>query len=108
MFKAFRNHLANWAEAYLWAPLGLLLIPGAAMLAYFITGRGTQENLDWLVDLAGRVFTVLVTVVLISITREASSFWLTKEEAKDQPVLYIVQTISKLFLFWLILTKLTS
>jgi hypothetical protein len=108
MLKSIGNHLANWAEVYLWAPLSLLLVPGAGLVCYLLTGRATQENLDWLVALAGRFLTCILAIAIVSIAREASGIWMTKAEAIENPLLYSVQTITKLGFFYLILRTLTS
>lgn len=106
-FPAAAKHLRDWAEGYLFLPLALLLIPGAALLIYWLTGRAPSESLDWLLDLAGRVFVVVIALVLTSISIEATGTWLTKSEKLANPVVYIASTVSKLILLALFLFVLT-
>lgn len=81
MFKSIWNHLQSWAEGYLWVPIALLVIPAAALYVYFLTGRPPEEGADWIMSTAYRFMDCIFIVLLISITREQTGFWLTKEEA---------------------------
>lgn len=90
-------HLKSWPELYVAMPLVLLSIPGAALFAYFLTGRAPQESMTWLVDLSGRVTVAALVVVFTSFMRQASGVWMTKDEQFAHPILATVQQIVKMF-----------
>lgn len=106
-FRAFVRHVQEWAEVYVGLPLALLLIPGAAYLIYVLSGRAPAESLGWLVDLAGRVLTITLALVLVSFSTEAAGTWLTKAEKLANPTIYIASTAGKIVLFAMFLYVLT-
>jgi hypothetical protein len=106
-FAAVVKHFRDWLEAYFMLPVALLLIPGSALLIYALTGRAPQESMDWLLELAGRVLVVILSLVLVSISTEATGTWLTKAEKLANPYVYTVSTAGKLVLFAMFLYALT-
>lgn len=102
-FAAVVKHFRDWMEGYLMLPLALLLIPGSALMIYALTGRAPQESMDFLLDLAGRVLVVILSLVLVSISTEATGTWLTKAEKLANPFVYTISTAGKLVLFALFL-----
>ena len=87
------KHIKNWLELYLWVPLSLLFIWGFAWFAYFLTGRRPQENVDWIVGLAGNFVKSVMLILLVSIFRQQCGLWLNREEQKDNPTLVWAQNI---------------
>jgi hypothetical protein len=106
-FAAVVKHFRDWLEAYFMLPVALLLIPGSALLIYALTGRAPQESMDWLLELAGRVLVVILSLVLVSVSTEATGTWLTKAEKLTNPYVYTVSTAGKLVLFAMFLYALT-
>jgi hypothetical protein len=106
-FAAIVKHFRDWMEGYFFLPLALVLIPCSALLVYWLTGRSPQENMDWLLELAGRIFVVVIAMVLVSISTEVQGTWLTKVEKLANPVVYGISTLAKLALFVIFLYFLT-
>lgn len=99
MIKKIYDHLANWAEVYLWVPVSLLGIFGAAQLSYFLTGRRPVENADWLVDYSSKAVQMVAIIALTSIAKEALGHWMTMEERKANPFLAVINTFATLVTF---------
>jgi hypothetical protein len=93
------HHLFNWLEAYLWIPLAILSIPLLSYFAYFLTGRSPRESLDWLPEFGFRILQCVVVIVLVSVSRQATGIWMTKEEQIANPKLAMMQRVSSLTLF---------
>jgi hypothetical protein len=89
------RHLRNWAEGYLWLPLSLISIYLFAEIAYWLTGRRPQENVDWIIGLAGDFVKCVFLILLVSILRESSGVWLTKEERLANPRFSIAQMFNQ-------------
>lgn len=87
------KHLRNWAEGYLWVPLALLSIWVFAQFAYFLTGRRPQENADWIVGLGANLVKCVFLILLLSIMRQQTGVWYTKQEQIDNPNLARTQLI---------------
>ena len=97
VFGSICKHVKSWPEIYVALPLALLLLPGAALLAYFLTGHAPQESMTWLVDFAGQVIKALFVVIFVSFMRQASGIWLTLQQQIDNPYLATVQAVVKMF-----------
>lgn len=94
-----RDHIYNWLELYLWVPLFLFGILGAIKYAHFITGRppASPESSDWIIEFADRLVACIFVIVLVSIVREQTSVWLTKEERMANVKFTAIQTASSCF-----------
>lgn len=99
MIRKIYDHLANWLEVYLWVPVSLLGIFGAAQLSYFLTGRRPVENADWLVDYSSKSVQIIAIIALTSIAKEALGHWMTMDERKAHPFLAVVNTFATLVTF---------
>ncbi len=97
-FRAVVQHVRNWLEGYLFFPLALLSIFGAAKLAYVLTGRQPTENADFVVGAAFRLVTAILVVLMVSITQEQTSSWLSKEEKLEHPINHAIQAATKCFM----------
>lgn len=99
MIKKIWDHFINWLEIYFWVPFTLLLILGAIKYAYFITGRPptSPESADWMVEFAYRLVAAIFVIVLVSIAREQTGVWMTKEEQKANVKLAAIQAVTKCF-----------
>lgn len=89
------RHLRNWTEIYLWVPIALLSIWLFAQFAYFLTGRRPQENVDWIVGISGGLVKLVFIIVFISVDRQQTGVWLTKEEQTIYPDLARIQAVTK-------------
>lgn len=79
------QHLQNWAEAYFWVPLSLLSVWLFSKLAYLLTGRKPQENVDWIVGISAGLIRCIFLILVLSIFREQAGSWMTKEEKLAHP-----------------------
>lgn len=93
------KHFTSWPELYLALPLGILAVPLAALFVYGLTGHPPQENMDWVLDFAGRVKIAAFVILFASIARQATGTWLTKEEQLDYPYQATLATVTKMFYF---------
>jgi hypothetical protein len=96
------QHIMNWLEVYLWVPVSLIGIFGAAQLAYFLTGRRPTENADWLVDYSSKAVQCVAVIALTSIAKQALGSWLTRDQKIENPYVYTINTISTLIIFGII------
>lgn len=94
-FKAVVKHVRDWMEAYFWLPIALFSIVLAAKFVYFLTGRQPTENADFVIDMAGRFVAAILVIFLLSVTKEQTSFWLSKEEALANPKSHAIQAATK-------------
>lgn len=99
LLKKAYDHLTNWLEVYLWVPVSLLGIFGAAELSYFLTGRRPVENADWLIDYSSKAVQCVAIIALTSIAKEALGHWMTMEERKKHPGLAVLNTFATLVTF---------
>jgi hypothetical protein len=97
VFGSICKHVKSWPEIWVALPIALLLIPGAALLAYFLTGHAPQESMTWLVDFAGQIVKAVFVVIFVSVMKQATSVWLTKDEQIANPYLATVQAVVKMF-----------
>lgn len=103
-----KSHLQQWAEAYWWLPISLLFVVLMAKFSYFLTGRKPLDNgLDW-VGTAEKFFVCILIILLLSIFKEATGVWFTKEEQLANPSVAWADRLSKVFmagLFAYVLTR---
>lgn len=99
MLRSVVNHLSNWLEVYLWVPVTLIGIFGAAQLSYFLTGRRPAENADFLVDYSAKAVQCVAIIALTSIAKEALGHWMTQAERAKHPFLAVVNTFATLITF---------
>lgn len=95
--KTIWDHFKSWPELWIGLPIGTLTIPAAAYFVYILTGRAPQENMDYMIDLAGRIQTAAWIVVSASVTREALGNWYTKKEAMENRYIATLSTLSRAF-----------
>jgi hypothetical protein len=100
-YKAVIKHFRDWLEAYFWLPLSLFSIYGAAKFAYLLTGRAPTEGADWIVEFAQRAVVVVLVIFFVSVSREQTGFWLSKEESLAHPYHATLQLVSKMFMMGL-------
>jgi hypothetical protein len=93
------KHFASWPELYVALPLGILSVPLAALFVYALTGHVPKENMDWVLDFAGRVKIGAFVILFASIARQATGTWLTKEDQFAHPYLATIATLTKMFYF---------
>lgn len=91
------RHLKQWPELWLGVPLATCSIPTAALFVYLLTQHWPEENMGYLVDLAGRVQVGALIIVSASLTRQALGTWYTKEEKIANPYLATLATLSTAF-----------
>lgn len=94
-WAAVWKHMQNWTEIYLWVPMALLSIYVFAEFAYVLTGRRPTENADWIVGMGGNLVKLVFLIVFVSIERQQTGVWLTKDEQLDSPALAMTQALSK-------------
>jgi hypothetical protein len=98
ILRAIGAHILAWLEVYFWIPASI----GAVLLALYFAkylqhGHPVEESASWIYDLATRLVPCIVLVVLLSITRQATGVWLTKEEQMDHPWIATLQTLKTCF-----------
>jgi hypothetical protein len=98
-WQAIKKHFSSWPELYLALPLGILSVPLAAFFVYGLTGRAPQENMDWILDFAGRLKIASFVVLFASLARQATGVWLTKEEYLAHPFHATLSHLTKAFYF---------
>lgn len=89
------THIQNWKTVYIFMPLAFFAIWLFAKGAYLLTGRKPQENVDWIVGTAGNMVKLVILIVFVEVTREATGNWYKKEELLANPSLAWSQTVSK-------------
>lgn len=99
LWQRFVKHLKSWPELYLCLPLVILTLPGSSLFIYSLTGRAPQENMDWILDLAGRINVAALILFFASFTRQATGVWLTKEEQLANPFNALLGSLTKAFYF---------
>ena len=97
--KASGAHILNWLDIYFWVPLFLLGIIGAIKYAHFITGRppASPESVDWLIEFAYRLVACIFVIVMVSVAREQTGIWMTKDEQKANIALAAIEGFTKCF-----------
>lgn len=93
------GHLKSWPELYIALPLATLSIPAASAGIYILTARAPEENMNYLLDLAGRVQTGALIIFCASFVRQTQGVWLTKEEKFKYPYYATLQFLSRIFSF---------
>lgn len=107
-FRDLFKHLGAWAEAYVWAPLAIVSVALFAKYSYFLTGRRPLDNGFDYVGLGDKTIICVILIMLLSITRQASGTWFTKDELYAKPRLLLEQDLSRLafaLLYTYILTR---
>jgi hypothetical protein len=104
-WQSVRKHFTSWPELYIGLPLGILSVPLAALFVYALSGHEPQENMDWILDFAGRLKLGAFVIVFASLARQATGVWLTKEEYLAHPFHAALGSFTKafylLFFAWL-------
>jgi hypothetical protein len=75
----------NWREIWFWPALALIQWWLLIQLAARWSGRKPQESLDYLTGLGSNILVCVVAISLISILRESSGEWWTKDDLKTYP-----------------------
>lgn len=99
VWGSIKKHVMSWPELYVALPLGILSLPLAALFVFTLTGHRPQENMDWILDFAGRFKLACFVVVLVSFARQATGIWMTKEEQFAHPYMATLATLTKVFYF---------
>lgn len=79
------THIQNWKTVYIFMPVAFFLIWLFSKGAYLITGRKPQENVDWIVGVAGNSVKLVILIVFCELIRESTGTWHTKEELIAHP-----------------------
>lgn len=98
-WESTKKHVKSWPELYLGLPLGILAVPLAALFVYGLTGHVPQENMDWILDFAGRIKQGAFILVFASLARQATGVWLTKEEYLASKFHAALGALTKAFYF---------
>jgi hypothetical protein len=98
--KRIWKHIENWVELYGFFPLGVLAIIGAPHLVHFMTDRKPAESVDWVVDYSAVSMKALLIVLFVSIMKQATGTWLTKEEKLAHPYISTLGAVTTLATFY--------
>lgn len=74
------NHIQNWLEGYVWAPISILGIILFAKFATFLTGRKPLDQGYDFVGLGVKLSICVFLILLLSIAKQALDVWPTKAE----------------------------
>lgn len=96
--KTIKDHFSNWAIEYAWSPLAFLIVYLMIKFAHSLTGRPPTESADFLVQLGFRLMACIFVIILLSLAREATGVWFTKDEIKENWALAWPPCISKICL----------
>ncbi len=88
--RAAGTHLFDWAEFYIWVPIALLSIIGAAEFEYFLNGHRPEEGVGWIGDYASRATAIVLVIVACSVYKQATGTWMTKDDKMAHPFLAMV------------------
>ncbi len=92
--KTIFQHIQSWLEIYFWVPLALLLVPLTIEIHYFMVGRASGEDpYEFLVGMAPRFVAIILSITLVSVSRESFGSWLTREQKLNNPVYASIQAI---------------
>jgi hypothetical protein len=83
----------NWREITLFLPLSLFSIWAFAQGAYWASGRRPTENVDYVVGMSINLVKLVFLIVFLSILRESTGMWMTKEEKLENPSIVWAQTV---------------
>jgi hypothetical protein len=96
--KAIAAHVSDWLEAYFWIPASIIGVVLALIFARYLQhGHPIQETASWIYDLATRLVLCVLVIVLVSVTRQATGIWLTREEQKQNFWLAVLQALKSCF-----------
>lgn len=81
----FTKHLRNWRVEYIAPILGIAFVQLAIIFHYWRVGRNNALEADgdpwqWIINAGPRIALCLFALVLISLKREMSGTWLTKDQ----------------------------
>jgi hypothetical protein len=101
--KSLWGVLYNWRELWFWPALALLQWYLLIKLAAAISGRTPEESMDFLVGLGANTLIVVLAISLVSILKEATSVWWTKEDLLKNPVIACESALFRLGAFLAVL-----
>jgi hypothetical protein len=101
--KALWDTLYNWRELWFWPAVALLQWYVLLLLAYGFSGRRPEESYDFLAGLGANILIVVFAISLVSILKEATSVWWTKEDLLKSPIIACESALFRLGAFLAIL-----
>lgn len=83
----------DWATPYFWLPLMFFFIWLFAKGAKLITGREPQENVDYLIGIAGKLVQSACIILVLELLRQQTGIWWKPEDLKNYPHLAWSQAV---------------
>lgn len=83
------HHIADWAEAYVWAPLMILSILGSAEFIYKMTGHRPVEDMSWVMDYSSKGVECILIILFAAILKQSGSTYFTQEQRLAHPILSV-------------------
>lgn len=87
--------ITDWATSYFWLPLTFLLIWLFSKGAKLITGREPQENVDYLIGIAGKMVQGVCIIFVMEVMRQQTGHWWKQEDLKTYPHLAYAQAATQ-------------
>ncbi len=109
--KSFLKHIADWFEAYLVLPFSIFAISLANWYYYFQTGRSptiAEGGLDWITGMVPRIVAITVAIIFVSIFKQATGAWMSKEEQLSNPAMAIADKAGRILMFAILLHYLSN
>ena len=97
------NTVYNWRELWFWPMVALLQWYLLIKLAAAISGRTPEESMDFLVGLGANIVTVVIGISLVSILKETTGQWWTKDDLRNNPIIACESALFRLGAFLAIL-----
>lgn len=109
--QTFWQHLKDWNELYLVLPLSILGITLANYYYFAQTGRSptiAEGGIDWLLGMVPRLVAIVLSIIMVSVFKQATGVWLSKEESLANWKISVADKIGRCFILWLFIKTLTS
>jgi hypothetical protein len=102
--KRIIQSIYNWRELWFWPLIALLQWYLLIELAFAWTGRAPQESMDFLMGLGANIVVCVFSISLVSVLRESTGQWWTKDDLRDHPHLAwaggIIKAIALIAFLW--------
>ncbi len=105
--KTIWANITNWLEIYFWLPMSLFFVWAAIELHYYMTGRATgEDSWEFVVGMAPRFVAIILSIGLVSVSKEAFGSWLTRDQKLANPIFASISAIVSaslcVFFAWLL------